>query len=157
MKHHPSHRTRRNRSLNPSVADTMRLPKKSEDEIGFQLAPMIDMTFLLLIFFMVTTKISKEQTKLDINLPSASTAILPKELSNRDIISIDHTGAYWIGQRFVEKKELCDYLKQRFIDYPPLKIYVRADATTPGRKIKEFMKLASDAGAINIIFGTYQK
>ena len=135
----------------------MRLPKKSEDEIGFQLAPMIDMTFLLLIFFMVTTKISKEQTKLDINLPSASTAILPKELSNRDIISIDHTGAYWIGQRFVEKKELCDYLKQRFIDYPPLKIYVRADATTPGRKIKEFMKLASDAGAINIIFGTYQK
>ena len=135
----------------------MKLPKRSEDEIGFQLAPMIDMTFLLLIFFMVTTKISKEQTKVDINLPSASTAILPKELSNRDIISIDHTGAYWIGQRAVEKKELSDYLKQRFIDYPPLKIYVRADATTPGRKIKEFMKLASEAGAINVIFGTYQK
>lgn len=135
----------------------MKLPKRSEDEIGFQLAPMIDMTFLLLIFFMVTTKISKEQTKVDINLPSANTAILPKELSNRDIISIDHTGAYWIGQRAVEKKELADYLKQRFIDYPPLKIYVRADSNTPGRKIKEFMKLASDAGAINVIFGTYQK
>ena len=38
----------------------MKLAKKQEDEIGFQLAPMIDMTFLLLIFFMVTTKISKE-------------------------------------------------------------------------------------------------
>ncbi|MFM7375449.1 MAG: ExbD/TolR family protein, partial [Chthoniobacterales bacterium] len=46
--------------------------------MGFQLAPMIDMTFLLLIFFMVTTKISKEQIKEEIKLPVASSAIIPK-------------------------------------------------------------------------------
>ncbi len=134
----------------------MKLPRKSEDEVGFQLAPMIDMTFLLLVFFMVTTKISKEQIKLDIRLPVASNAIIPKDVSNRDIISIDGAGEYWVGPRQVDKKELTEYLKQRFIDYPPLKIYVRADADTPGRKIKEFMKIASEAGAINIIFGTHQ-
>ena len=38
----------------------MKMPRRSDDEVGFQLAPMIDMTFLLLVFFMVTTKISKE-------------------------------------------------------------------------------------------------
>jgi biopolymer transport protein ExbD len=135
----------------------MLMPKKPEEEVGFQLAPMIDMTFLLLIFFMVTTKISKEQLKIDIALPTASNAISPDDLANRDIISIDGTGEYWIGQRQVDKKELAEYLRQRFIDYPPLKIYVRADSNTPGRKIKEFMKLASEAGAINVIFGTYQK
>ena len=135
----------------------MRLPKKSEDEVGFQLAPMIDMTFLLLIFFMVTTKISKEQIKVDIALPVASNALIPDDISNRDIISIDGSGDYWIGQKPVDKKELTEYLKQRFVDYPPLKIYVRADAATPGRKIKEFMRIASEAGAINVIFGTYQK
>jgi biopolymer transport protein ExbD len=135
----------------------MLLPKKSEDEVGFQLAPMIDMTFLLLIFFMVTTKISKEQLKVDIALPTASNAISPDDLSNRDIISIDGRGEYWIGQRQVDKKELAEYMRQRFIDYPPLKLYVRADSNTPGRKIKEFMKMASEAGAINVIFGTYQK
>lgn len=134
----------------------MKLPRKAEDEVGFQLAPMIDMTFLLLVFFMVTTKISKEQIKVDIRLPVASNAIIPKDVSNRDIISIDGAGEYWIGQRMVDKKELGSYLKQRFIDYPPLKIYVRADSQTPGRKIKEFMKIASEAGAINIIFGTHQ-
>lgn len=134
----------------------MKLPRKAEDEVGFQLAPMIDMTFLLLVFFMVTTKISKEQIKVDIRLPVASNAIIPKEVSNRDIISIDGAGEYWIGQRMVDKKELTSYLKQRFTDYPPLKIYVRADSETPGRKIKEFMKIASEAGAINIIFGTHQ-
>ncbi len=134
----------------------MKLAKKQEDEIGFQLAPMIDMTFLLLIFFMVTTKISKEQVKLDIKLPTAANATIPSDLSNRDIISIDGDGNYHIGQRLTDKKELTAYLKERFKVTPPLRIYVRADKDTPGKQIKELMRIASEAGAINVIFGTYK-
>jgi len=134
----------------------MKIKKKPEDEIGFQLAPMIDMTFLLLIFFMVTTKISKEQVKVDIKLPIASNAKVPSDLSDRDIISIDAKGQYFIGQRPADKKELTSYLKERFKNTPPLRLYVRADKSTPGKQIKELMKIASEAGAINVIFGTYQ-
>jgi biopolymer transport protein ExbD len=134
----------------------MTIKKKAEDEIGFQLAPMIDMTFLLLIFFMVTTKISKEQVKVDIKLPIASNAKIPNDLTNRDIISIDGKGQYFIGQRPADKKELTSYLKERFKNTPPLRLYVRADKSTPGKQIKELMKIASEAGAINVIFGTYQ-
>jgi biopolymer transport protein ExbD len=134
----------------------MKLAKKQEDEIGFQLAPMIDMTFLLLIFFMVTTKISKEQVKVDIKLPTASNATIPSDLSNRDIISIDGDGVYYIGQRKSDKKELTAYLKERFKVTPPLRIYVRADKNTPGKQVKELMRIASEAGAVNVIFGTYQ-
>ena len=134
----------------------MKLAKKQEDEIGFQLAPMIDMTFLLLIFFMVTTKISKEQVKVDIKLPTAANATIPSDLSNRDIISIDGDGMYYIGQRPSDKKELTAYLKERFKVTPPLRIYVRADKNTPGKQIKELMRIASEAGAVNVIFGTYQ-
>ncbi len=134
----------------------MKLAKKQEDEIGFQLAPMIDMTFLLLIFFMVTTKISKEQVKVDIKLPTAANATIPNDLSNRDIISIDGDGVYYIGQSRSDKKELTAYLKERFKITPPLRIYVRADKNTPGKQIKELMRIASEAGAVNVIFGTYQ-
>lgn len=134
----------------------MKLAKKQEDEIGFQLAPMIDMTFLLLIFFMVTTKISKEQVKVDIKLPTAANATIPHDLSNRDIISIDGDGVYYIGQQKSDKKELTAYLKERFKVTPPLRIYVRADKNTPGKQIKELMRIASEAGAVNVIFGTYQ-
>lgn len=132
------------------------LRRKAEDEVGFQLAPMIDMTFLLLVFFMVTTKISKEQVKVDIKLPTASNAVIPKDLSDRDIISIDSNGSYFIGQKPATKKELTTYLKERFKNYPPLRLYVRADAKTPGKQIKELMAIAAEAGAINVIFGTYQ-
>ena len=133
----------------------MKLAKKQEDEIGFQLAPMIDMTFLLLIFFMVTTKISKEQVKVEIKLPTASNASVPNDLSNRDIISIDGNGAYYIGQKLADKKELTAHLKERFKVTPPLRLYVRADKNTPGKQIKELMRIASEAGAVNVIFGTY--
>ena len=134
----------------------MKLAKKQEDEIGFQLAPMIDMTFLLLIFFMVTTKISKEQMNVEIKLPTAANASIPDDLSNRDIISIDKDGTYYIGQNPAEKKELTAHLKERFKVNPPLRLYVRADKNTPGKQIKELMRIASEAGAVNVIFGTYQ-
>ncbi len=134
----------------------MKIAKKQEDEIGFQLAPMIDMTFLLLIFFMVTTKISKDQVKVDIKLPTAMNATIPNDLSNRDIISIDGTGQYYIGQTPATKKELTTHLKERFKVTPPLRIYVRADKNTPGKQIKELMRIAAEAGAVNVIFGTYQ-
>lgn len=120
------------------------------------LAPMIDMTFLLLIFFMLTSKISKEQIKLEVELPVASNAVIPDDLSDRDIINIDANGQYHIGSRPVAREELAEYLRMRFKDFPPLRLYVRADRLTPGRKIKELMRLAAEAGAVDVIFGSYQ-
>jgi biopolymer transport protein ExbD len=134
----------------------MKIIRRAEENVGFQLAPMIDMTFLLLIFFMVTTKISKEQIKEEIKLPVASNALIPPEVSNRDVISIDDKGQYFIGQTPADKKALADHLKQRFKDFPPLRLYIRADKNTPGKKIKEVMKMAADAGALDVIFGSYQ-
>ena len=135
----------------------MKVERRLSIQPGFMLAPMIDMTFLLLIFFMVTTKISKEQIKLDIKLPVAANAVLPEDLSNRDIINIGGDGTYYLKNTPVTKEDLSKYLKRRFKDYPPLRLYVRADRNTPGKKIKELMRLAAEAGAIDVIFGSYQK
>jgi len=132
-------------------------PKREQEEVSFQLAPMIDMTFLLLIFFMVTTKISKDQVKVDIKLPVATNAVIPNDVSNRDIISIDGVGNLYIGNEPTDQKKLKAHLIQRFKDYPPLRLYIRADAQSPGKRIKEIMKIAADAGAIDVIFGSYQK
>ena len=134
----------------------MKLRRKDTQAVEMQMGPMIDMTFLLLIFFMVTTKISKDQVKVDIKLPTAANATIPNDISNRDIISIDGTGAYYIGQTPATKKELTAHLKERFKVTPPLRLYIRADKNTPGKQIKELMRIAAEAGAVNVIFGTYQ-
>jgi len=131
--------------------------RKSGDDVSFQLAPMIDMTFLLLIFFMVTTKITKEKKKLDIALPVASAAKTPDDFSGREIINLDDQGKIFIGDSLSSEKNLKAYLKQRLIDFPPLRIYVRADARTPAREIKKIMKMCAEAGAVEVIFGSYKK
>jgi len=116
---------------------------------------MIDMTFLLLIFFMVTTKMSKEQAKMDVQLPTASAAVIPDDLSQRDIVNLDANGHFHIANSQVTRAQLAAHLKARFTQAPPLKLYLRADRQTPARTIRDFMKLAADAGAITVIFASH--
>ena len=117
---------------------------------------MIDMTFLLLIFFMVTFKMSKEEVKLDIDLPVTTTAKTPKDLSNRDIINIDGEGSYFLKNTAATKDAVAAHLKKQFKDFPPLRVYIRADRKTPAKKLKELLRLCSEAGALDIIIGSYR-
>lgn len=127
------------------------------DEVSFQMTPMIDMTFLLLIFFMVTTRMTEENRKIDVQLPTAMSAVVPDNLKNRDTINIDKQGIYFVGDQHYSREQMAAYLKKRFIKFPPLRIYLRADQDTPARKIREFMQMATEAGALDVIFGTYRK
>lgn len=127
------------------------------EEIGLQIAPMIDLTLLLLFFFMLAGKITKGEKLLDIKVPTAASGKIPTEEGDRDVVNIDDKGQLFSGSRPVTSKELAAHLKERFKLSPPLKLYVRADASTPGRKIKEVMAIASEAGAVDVIFGVIQK
>lgn len=127
------------------------------EEVGLQIAPMIDVTMLLLFFFMLTGKLMQGQKVRTIGLPRAGSAAVPKDVSGRDIINIDEKGQITSGDNVMTMKQLKVYLKQRLIDVPPLKIYVRADGRTSAREIKEVMQAAAEAGAIEVIFAAYQK
>ena len=96
----------------------------------------------------------KEQKKMDIALPLAASAVRPEDLSNRDIINLDPQGVLHVGDRPLSDEQMRDHLCARFRASPPLKIYLRADRETPGKRIREFMKLAGEAGAVSVIFGT---
>ena len=130
--------------------------KKADGEVAFNITPMIDMTFLLLIFFMVTQRITEQQINVPISLPVAVSAVAPSKIE-RDIVNIDSEGNYYIGDRPATKKELMAHLRIKFKDYPPLQIYLRADKDTPTKKIREFMDMAAEVGALDVIFGTYAK
>lgn len=138
-------------------ATRRRMRRVHHDEVGLQIAPMIDVTLLLLFFFMLAGKITKGEKLLDIKVPIASTGKIPVDEGDRDVVNIDETGQIFSGSRPVTTKELTAHLKQRFKDYPPLKLYIRADSGTPGKKIKEVMAVASEAGAVEVIFGVLQK
>ena len=132
-----------------------RLRRHSFEGAGFQIAPMIDVILLLLIFFMVTTRMSRQQRRMDINLPVASRATIPDDVSDRDILNVDGAGRLFVGDRSMPLSDLKEYLRRRYIEFPPLRLYIRADRLTPARRIKEIIATAADAGAIEIIFGSH--
>lgn len=134
-----------------------KLRRIHQEDVGLQIAPMIDVTLLLLFFFMLTGKLLQGQKVRTIDLPRASSAAIPKDVSGRDIINIDGNGQITSGDKPMDMKELKAYLKQRLIDVPPLKIYVRADGKTPAKLIKQVMQAAAEAGAVEVVFGAYQK
>ena len=115
---------------------------------------MIDMTFLLLIFFMVTQTITQQERNAPVKLPVAVSAVAP-EPTERDVINIDGEGNYYIGDKMATTEEVLAHLRVKFEDFPPLQIYLRADKNTPTKKIREFVDMATDVGAIDLIFGVY--
>lgn len=124
--------------------------------VSFQLTPMIDMTFLLLIFFMITQKITDQELNVPIQLPLAANAAEP-EKTPRDVVHLDGEGRYYLGEGEATKEQVRAHLRAKFHDAPPLQVYLRADRATPSGTIREFVEMAAEAGAIDLIFGVYEK
>ena len=84
----------------------------------------------------------------------ALTAAKPGKVE-RDVINLDGEWNYYIGDRRASTGEVLAHLKVKFRDFPPLQIYLRADQKTPTKKIREFVEMATEVGAIDLIFGVY--
>ena len=115
---------------------------------------MIDMTFLLLVFFMVTSTLTQQRTKKGIRLPEASASVKPEDHDQRDVINIDENGDYFIEDKKVDEENLRAYLEKRYkMDKPPYIIYLRADKDMPAKRIAEFVEMATESNVDRIIFG----
>ncbi|MES2438112.1 MAG: biopolymer transporter ExbD [Verrucomicrobiota bacterium] len=131
--------------------------RRHVEDVGFQIAPMIDITWILIIFFMVTTQLVENDFDVPVDLPIATAAVVPKEMAGRVIVNVDAAGKYYLGNTPVDLAGLTSHLKQRMIEYPPLKVYLRADANTPAQKTKEFYRACAESGAVEVVLGTFNE
>jgi biopolymer transport protein ExbD len=130
-----------------------RLRRIQHDEIGLQIAPMIDVTLLLLFFFMLSGKLTGGAKLRTIELPRISTEPEAKTDGEREVLNLDAGGALFVGERPVELTELAVHLRERFRQRPALKLHLRADAATPASRIKELLRIAAEAGALEVVYG----
>ncbi len=120
-----------------------------------QIAPMVDITWIMIIFFMVTNEIAENEYDVPIELPIASAAVVPEDMSGRVIVNLDKEGNYYLGSEPQDLAQLTANLTRRMIEFPPLKVYLRADANTAALKTKEFYRACAEAGAVEIVLGTF--
>ncbi len=123
------------------------------DEIGLQIAPMIDVTLLLLFFFMLSGKLSQGARLRSIELPRISAETEPKLSGEFEVLNVDAAGKLFVGDRAIEPSELTAHLRGRLHQRPSLKLHLRADAATRASRVKEILRLASEAGALEIVYG----
>lgn len=135
----------------------MIIRRRHSEDIGFQIAPMIDITWILIIFFMVTMHLVENEFAFEVALPIASSAEIPPDLNGRVIVNIDKAGQYYVGNDPMTLHELTAYLKQRMIQFPPLKVYLRADAEIPAQKTKEFYRACAEATAVEVIIASFKE
>lgn len=120
------------------------------------MAPMIDMVFLLLVFFMCVSTLAQAEKGPPINLPVSTESKVPEDLQDRATISILADGSVMVGKTKVEQPELVRRLTAALAENPRMRLQVRADQNVPFSEIKSVLKTCAEAGAFEIIYATNQ-
>jgi biopolymer transport protein ExbD/biopolymer transport protein TolR len=136
----------------------MKIRRKDTEEFAIDMSPMIDMVFLLLIFFIVASAIVKvEPVKIDV--PSAVYAKVPEDETGRYPITVTPDGSMYVGlaQEEVTIDELKDKIEQELEADPELRILIRADSMVKYSYNEEIMEACAEVGATDMIFAAYEE
>ena len=107
-----------------------------EDDASIDLTPLIDVVFMLLIFFIMATSFSKPV--IDIILPDATSSSVPEKKQKNLLISVDGTGTYYYEQKTITIEELKELIANSEGSY--LNFYV--DKKTPFQAFLRLIDLA---------------
>jgi biopolymer transport protein ExbD len=133
-------------------------PDRSDERVDINLTPLIDVVFLLLIFFMVSTTFDRH-AKLKVELPEASARTQQQQQDEPVVLSIDAKGNYFIDDRQLVNTSL-DTLKialqKTVADKKDVSLVLRADAKTPHQSVVRAMDAASQLGLTRLSIATVE-
>ena len=121
---------------------------------GFQLAPMIDVIFILLSFFIASQIFAQWETEIDITLPTAETGKVPDRLPGEIIVNILRDGRTVIHGKPLSEQDLAALLGRIVEMFPGQPILIRADENTAYRHVVNVLDLCRKVDIWNISFAT---
>ncbi len=135
----------------------MKFRRQRREEVGINLTPLIDVVFLLLIFFMVSTTFTRE-TQLSIDLPEAKGS--PKESVERQIeILVDESGQYRVNGRALvddRMRTLQAAIYKESSGDTALPMIITADADATHQAVVRAMDAAGQMGFVHLSITTRQ-
>lgn len=132
----------------------IKLPNKGD--VTIDMAPMIDMVFLLLIFFMVASVVT-ELDKVEVNIPEAQYAKVPEDTKGRMMLSVDANNQIYAGTVPVTIEELKELVSAELDLNPDVRILIRADALVEYKTNKDIMLACAEVGATDLIYATFEE
>lgn len=135
----------------------MKFPRRVRDPVEINLAPLLDVIFILLLFFVVSTTFSRE-THLQLDLPQAGSGQpAPPEQEQALEITIDAAGGYRLNQRVLDDAAALEQaLSARQISRQQV-LLISADARTAHQSVVTAMDLAVRQGFRRVRVTTVQQ
>lgn len=124
----------------------MPLKTHRDDAPTLNLTPMIDILFLLIIFFMVGTRFSDMERSLELDVPRISTAATLTAAPMRRVINVYRDGRIALDRDFVSLDELQTRLATAHSEYEELGVVVRGDGDGPLQNVATVLGACRDAG-----------
>ncbi len=124
-----------------------------EEETQIDMTPMLDVVFILLIFFIVTASFVKE-SGIDVNRPEAATAV-QKDRANI-LVAISDTGEVWINKRQVDVRAVQANIERLYAENPQGSVVIQADKKATTAVLIQVMDAARAAGVFDVSIATQE-
>ena len=132
----------------------MKFSNRQPEPANMQLAPMIDIVFLLLIFFIVTWQFTKSETELSVSVPTAREGADPERQSGEIVINILAEGTIRVEGATVDLEQLLAKLAPIAAAFENQPVRIRGDGGVEYQRIVEVIDTCQKAGIWNISFAT---
>jgi len=127
--------------------DPFSASQTQDDDSGIDLTPMLDVVFIMLIFFIVTASFIKE-AGIDVTRPRAETAT--KQDRANIFIALSPTGEIWIDRKKVAPAQLKPTIEKLKAENPQGSIIIQADQDSRSEQLMQVMDAARDAGITDV-------
>ena len=121
---------------------------------GIQLAPLVEVLLLLLIFFLLTWNAARNENELDVKVPKASAAKEKSAPVGDVVVNVKADGNVVVNRRTLTSAELTDLLKSLVALNTEQAVIIRGDEAGAYKNIIGVLNICTDAGISNIAFAT---
>jgi len=130
----------------------MKFPHPNKKSASFNLTPLIDVVFLLLIFFMLTTTFVNLENRVKVNLPSGDFAAA--ESSENIIVTITENNTIYLNGKLIDPLKLSESVAEKIKEEPEGTVILEADKNVLHGKVIRVMDLLKKGGAERIAIAT---
>lgn len=123
----------------------------AEEGSEIDLTPMLDVVFIMLIFFIVTASFIKE-AGIEVNRPEASTAT--KKENVNILIAVSATNEIWIDKRRVDKRAVRSVIERMHAENPKGAVVIQADNESNTETVAGVIDASRAAGVFDVSLAT---
>lgn len=126
--------------------------EREDEESSVDITPMLDVVFIMLIFFIVTATFVKE-SGIDVDKPSAATAIVQEKAAI--LVAIDANNNVWINRRQVDLRSVRSIVERLHAENPKGTLVIQADKESKNDILVQVMDSSRRAGIYDIALAAH--